>query len=255
MKFEEGVFGRLNSVTKYPSIPTFHTLGDKGVLKEEYVLFEGRVIGTEKVDGTNARIILATDGDYLIGSREELLYARGDRIGNPALGIVVALKATAERLSQTHRPTANLTIFFVEVFGGKITKASSAYTGQGCVAFRLFDVATISNPEEIAGWAPERISGWRESGGQNFLSVDELTSLAEALGLAVVPSVFDGDAVTLPQSLVETAAWLCQQLPSSLAALDSSASRQPEGVVLRTADRAVIAKARFEDYRRTLKNR
>jgi len=47
---------KLNSLTKYPSILTYHALGDKGILQETVqVPFDGRVIGTEKVDGTNRR--------------------------------------------------------------------------------------------------------------------------------------------------------------------------------------------------------
>ncbi len=50
--------GKLNSMTKYPSILTYHALGDKGLLQETVQIpFEGRVIGTEKVDGTNTRLI------------------------------------------------------------------------------------------------------------------------------------------------------------------------------------------------------
>jgi hypothetical protein len=42
--------GKLNSMTKYPSILTYHELGDKGVLKDALLVpFSGRVIGTEKV--------------------------------------------------------------------------------------------------------------------------------------------------------------------------------------------------------------
>src|SRR5687767_1954189 len=82
----------INSMTKYPSIPTYHALDPRdGSLLEETIPFSGMVIGTEKIDGTNSRIILLPDGTYLLGSREELLYARGDLIGNPALGIVDAL--------------------------------------------------------------------------------------------------------------------------------------------------------------------
>jgi hypothetical protein len=53
---------KLNSMTKYPSILTYHALGDKGVLQETVQIpFEGRIIGTEKVDGTNARLIFCLD--------------------------------------------------------------------------------------------------------------------------------------------------------------------------------------------------
>jgi ATP-dependent RNA circularization protein (DNA/RNA ligase family) len=53
-------------MTKYPSIPTYHTLGDKGILLEETISFDSEVILTEKVDGTNSRIILLPDGTFVI---------------------------------------------------------------------------------------------------------------------------------------------------------------------------------------------
>lgn len=54
---------RLNSLTKYPSIPTYHTLDPKdGCLVAEAVRFDGDVIATEKIDGTNARLICLPDG-------------------------------------------------------------------------------------------------------------------------------------------------------------------------------------------------
>jgi hypothetical protein len=74
----------LNSVTKYPSIPTYHALDpSNGGLLEEPVEYTGQVIGSEKIDGCNGRIVSLPDHTYLIGSREELLYAKGDLIGNP----------------------------------------------------------------------------------------------------------------------------------------------------------------------------
>src|ERR1700735_5803566 len=81
--------GKLNSMTKYPSILTYHALGDKGVLQETVqVPFSGRIICTEKVDGTNTRLIFCPDGSALVGSREDLLWERRDMTGNPAMGIV-----------------------------------------------------------------------------------------------------------------------------------------------------------------------
>lgn len=92
----------INSMTKYPSIPTYHNLDPRdGGLLDETVPFTGPVIGTEKIDGTNSRIILLPDGTYLLGSREELLYAQGDLIGNPALGIIDALRPIADNLANT----------------------------------------------------------------------------------------------------------------------------------------------------------
>ncbi|WP_458689940.1 hypothetical protein [Nocardia tengchongensis] len=41
------------------------------------------------------------DGSWLLGSREELLCAKGDLIGNPAQGIVAALREFADGLAPT----------------------------------------------------------------------------------------------------------------------------------------------------------
>ena len=79
----------LNSLTKYPSIPTLHALGEKGRLTETLnVDFSGDdVYATEKIDGTNARIIMLGD-EYIIGSRENLLTHSDDLLFDPAQGIV-----------------------------------------------------------------------------------------------------------------------------------------------------------------------
>ena len=127
----------LNSLTKYPSIPTYHHLDPRnGGLTEEAVPFAGQVIGSEKVDGTNSRIIMLPGGGYLLGSREELLYARGDLIGNPALGIVEHLKPVAERLT----PPAGddpITVYYLETYGGKIGGQAKNYSARGTVGHRL----------------------------------------------------------------------------------------------------------------------
>ena len=60
--------GKLNSMTKYPSILTYHALGDKGALQDTVqVSFAGRVVGTEKVDGTNARLVFCPGGSASAG--------------------------------------------------------------------------------------------------------------------------------------------------------------------------------------------
>ncbi|MBO0861648.1 MAG: hypothetical protein J2P21_24810 [Chloracidobacterium sp.] len=58
---------KLNSLTKYLSILTYHALDPgNGALLEEVTDFAGTVIGAEKVDGTNSRAIRLPDGLYLI---------------------------------------------------------------------------------------------------------------------------------------------------------------------------------------------
>ena len=167
---------KLNSITKYPSIPTYHTLDPKnGGLLEEAVTFEGSVLGTEKIDGTNARVICLPDGNFILGSREELLYGRGDLIGNPALGIVEALKGLAEQLSNANQE--GITVFYFEVFGGKVTSGSKQYTGTQQVSFRLFDLMYLPDYEPYLAKALQEIALWREAAGQPLLTKRHCSAL------------------------------------------------------------------------------
>ncbi|MEU8658987.1 RNA ligase family protein [Actinoplanes philippinensis] len=240
----------LNSLTKYPSIPTYHALDPaNGSLTEQPVPFTGTVIGTEKVDGTNSRIIVLPDGSYLLGSREELLYAQGDLIGNPALGIVQNLRPLAETLAGARGDT--IRVHYLELYGGRIGGQAKQYSTLGATGWRLFDVAVIDDLDERLGWAPQRISAWREGGGQSYLHEDEL----HEVGLDLTPRLFTVDAAELPPTIEGMHALLGERLPRTLVPLDGSGHGAAEGVVLRTADRSVIAKARFQDYTRTLKRR
>lgn len=243
----------LNTATKYPSIPTYHALDPKnGSLLEEATAFNGDVILTEKVDGTNGRVILFPDGDFFIGSREELLYARGDRIGNPALGIVDALEPLADRLKprDEHR---QILVFFLEVYGHKIGGAAKQYTGQGAVGFRLFDIACLL--PDVLEWDRAQISAWRDNGGQRFCDEATLQRAADAESIELTPRLVTIPAAELPAGVEDMAGFLAGRLPVTRVALDDRAGGQPEGIVLRTVDRRVIAKARFQDYARTLKRR
>jgi hypothetical protein len=244
--------GALNSATKYPSIPTYHTLDPRsGGLLHETVPFDGDVIGTEKLDGTNSRIVSLPNRQYVIGSREELLYARGDLIRNPALGIVDALRDLADAVEGAHAD--GIMVYFLEVYGGKVTAASREYTGHRAVGYRMFDVARV--PLETLQWPRERISHWRDNGGQDFLNEASLIAVAEHESVEVTPRLFVIDAAELPAGIEETRAFLAKHAPRSVATLDKDGMGRAEGIVMRTTERSVIAKARFQDYDRTVKRR
>lgn len=240
--------GRLNSATKYPSIPTYHTLGEKGALLNECVSFPRiDLIYTEKVDGTNSRIILMPDGCYLMGSREELLYARGDLVHNPALGIVDALRDVAELLTTRFPSRPDIvTVFYLETYGGRITGTSKNYTGESLVAYRLFDACQVD--VSVLEKSPLQIAGWRESGGQRYFHETELQQCANDAGLLLAPRI--AVKKRLPETIAEVHGWLEAAIPHTLVALDETAKGQAEGIVVRTPDRQVIAKIRFEDYQR-----
>jgi hypothetical protein len=245
---------KLNSLTKYPSISTYHALDPKsGDLLDSPMSFVGRVIATEKIDGTNARVVLLPDGSYIVGSREEFLYGRGDLIGNPALGIVEALRDQAESLVSA--AVEGIAVYYFEVYGGKVTGASKQYTGELRVGYRLFDVVRIVDYDTLLSKSPSEISTWRENGGQAYADEATLLQLAEQHRLVLTPRLAYIEANELPTSLEDTLAFLQGSLTRTQSALDEGAGGKPEGLVIRTHDRSVIAKVRFGDYERTLKKR
>jgi hypothetical protein len=248
----------LNSATKYPSILTYHALGERGALTEDRSHDWGDldpdfpVIVTEKVDGTNSRVITFPNGDWFIGSREELLTSKNDRIHNPAQGIVDAIRPVAESLKASDDGDW-ITVFYLETYGHKIGGQAKQYTGTGNVGHRLFDVAFI--PPEVLTWGHEDIASWRDKGGQHFATEPTLHRAAEHNGLELTPRLGTVRVKGLPTTVEDMATWLDAVLPSTLVALDDRALGRPESVVLRTPDRGIIAKARNEDYTRTLKRR
>ncbi|MEA5605522.1 RNA ligase family protein [Nostoc sp. UHCC 0252] len=239
---------KLNSMTKYPSIPTYHSLGDKGRLLDKFVSFDREVILTEKVDGTNSRIIMLPDGNYILGSKEELLFAKGDLIGNPALGIVNALHNVADLLPQ---PEHNINVVYLELYGGKVTAASKQYTAQQNVGWRLFDVAVITDITMLFTKSVQQLALWRDNGGQTFLDEDQLKKASIDFGFELTPRLATVEA--LPVSIEETYEFLKALLPKTLLALDEGAGGRGEGIVARTFSRSTIAKIRFEDYERHTK--
>lgn len=243
----------INSATKYPSIETYHKL-DRGKLTEELnFTFEGNVILTEKIDGTNGRAILMPDGDYFIGSRKEILYAKGDRRIDPTESIVETMLPVAETLTGDETDGPWITVIYGEVYGGKIGPAAKRYTSEGRTGFRLFDIAFI--PAEVLDWPRERIAAWRDGGGQKFANEATLLRGARNLSVPVTPRLGTVSAEQLPVTLGGMDHWLSNKYAfQSLAMLDGADTPgASEGMVLRTHDRSVIAKARIEDYAKVLR--
>jgi hypothetical protein len=253
---------RLNSMTKYPSILTYHQLGERGKLDEHIQIpFEDDedVFVTEKVDGTNARIIFLPNDDYIIGSREEFLHAKGDRIWPATEGIVDAIQSVAER---GYSNLYNVVVVFGEVFGGK-TGSPKNYTAKSNVGYRVFDVMTI--PRSLAdditlgkpmhsdgNWTPQTISLWRQHGGQQFETEAQLLYTVSMLSQEVTPRLAHLKGKDIPKTHNDMLEWL-QQFAKTKCRLDDGANAKSEGVVIRNADRSRIAKIRFEDYERTLR--
>lgn len=266
---------KLNSMTKYPSIETFHVLGQKGRLTDERRLMEGEVFLTEKVDGTNARLIMvprhsqanpvSTDAvhfpcSYLLGSREEFLYCFGDILYQKTQNIVEAIRELASALQSQGEfmdgSRTDIIVLFLEVYGRGTGNGAKRYT-KNALGYRLFDVVRIPDEtvRELLEKPIEQIASWRDNGGQDFLSVEKLKEFAACYNLPLVPYIGSVDASALPMSHDDTLAWLRETLPTTLAKLDGDGTCQAEGIVLRSADRKQILKAKFEDYERTLRTK
>lgn len=247
----------LNGLTKYPSIPTYHDLGPRGVPEGSPPRQFGRSelwSVTEKVDGTNARVIVTPDGDWFIGSREELLLSRGDRIGDPSQFIVETLRP---HLSPLVRPrTDEIEVVYVEVYGHKIGRAGKQYTSGNERSFRVFDVQRIEVDLAMRlaatySHAPNDVAEWRETGSHWWLPWDDLKQWCTWSGsprIQCVPEILrlSGPLIT---KLDLTAEWLVG-FQRSQATLDSEAGGRAEGVVVRSLQRRLLVKLRFEDYAR-----
>lgn len=251
-------FEKINSATKYPSIDTYHTINPKnGGLLEEAMPFSGKVLATEKVNGGNGRVIVMSNGDWFIGSREEILYAKGDRIVNPGLSIVPTLLPLVDGILGIDRSglgTTGIEVYFFEVYGHGIGGDAKNYTKtSGLTGARLFDVAWV--PNIVLDLEREQISSWRQRGGQKWYDERYLKHAAAETGIELAPRVAEFPAEELPQSIEDMHKFLHVLLPLTNVALDETGLGRGEGIVFRTEDRSTIAKARFQDYERTLRRR
>jgi hypothetical protein len=159
----------------------------------------------------------------------------------------------AVKQQQIDTYTPFIQVLFMEVYGAKIGGAAKNYTKGADMGVRLFDIAYI-DPRVLDKERAE-IASWRDHGGQTFASERVLTRAANALGVGYTPRLGTVRGSGLPQTLEKMQEWLEQALPTTQVALSDNALNRAEGIVLRTEDRSVIAKARFEDYARTLKVR
>lgn len=241
----------LDSATKYPSIPTYHTIQGNGGLTGPAIPFDGPVVVREKIDGCNSRLIVMPDGTFALGSREDLLYASGDYLSNPAHGIVSTLLPWTKHWMHSDLGIGGIQVFYFEVFGGhNLTRASKDYTGEGSVAFRLFDIAVLDY-DDVASRTVEQIAAWRERGGQRFLPDSALVDFSERHDIPLAPQLATLDAADLPVDIDDAHEWLLSHAATTRVTLDAGARGRAEGVILRTPDRSTIAKMRLQSYERT----
>lgn len=241
---------KINTLTKYSSILTLHQFGEKGRLKKELTTpIQGeKMYATEKIDGTNVRII-CYGSEYLIGAREFILHHSHDLYFDNSQGIVDGLKKLNIKVPQTEK----FTVIYGEFYGGK-TSANSKWYGQDKNGFRVFDIA-VYNDLSMLELSQQEISKWREKEtengiiyGQNFLTRSEMQS--QFSDFAFVPLVEFELGDMSHQVILDN---LKKFIPNTNVALSENALKKSEGVVLRNERRSKIVKVRFEDYEKTLR--
>lgn len=245
---------KINSATKYPSIPTYHEIdAATGMLQPKLTLdWEGAVFATEKVDGTNARIIVLPEtGKWLIGSRETLLTSEGDMVANYDLGIVEGLLPIVEQVRSAIWRKDLVATAYLEVFGQRGTSQWKQYGDGKATGARLIDVSLVG--ATALDMTREQVASWRDRGNQVFVDLDELLDLADQMDVPTVPGLFEVDASLLPQTIEETAEFLTNLIPTTHVRLTPDGVGAAEGLVLRSADRKLIAKLRHQDYQGTLR--
>ena len=247
---------KINSVTKYPSILTYHQLGSKGGLKDELIEngfpADTKLYITEKVDGTNGRFVYL-NGDYFIGQREMFVYAKEDRIHNSEI-----IEPIVDSLYEVTTDVDVFTVIYGEVYGYKIQDGSKVYCTEGNTdrKFRLFDIwqMPIEELDEYLSKADmQQIVYDREHNWQPWLNVIDFEQLANTFNLGITPRRGTINSDDLPVSAIETKGWLEFNFKDSLSTIgDGVGTNQKfgkaEGVVIRTLDRSIIRKLRFEDY-------
>ncbi len=260
----------INSATKYPSILTYHALGQKGGMTNELcegVGFPADAIVelTEKVDGTNSRMIIVGN-DFLLGVREELVYAKGDRIKNSVIinpvlaGLDTFLTNTEELFFAGHGDENRVLVIFGESYGYKIQEGSKVYcSGSQKQSYRVFDIIQWTMDEFInimESIPVASLSTWRDNGNQAFLNTNALAEFCKQNDIERTPIIATMQGMSIPVDAAETLEWMGKIIPVSKATLDSASREEnqkfarPEGLVIRTQDRSFIRKLRFQDYQK-----
>lgn len=255
---------KLNTMTKYPSIKTYHKLGKRGMLTDKLQVMpediEHTVLEmTEKVDGTNVRIIIHKD-DYIIGSREELLYAKGDRIINRNMDIVENTIEIAEKMINSKLLNDDyIFVFYGELYGGTIGKNNKRYSNDKKVfGFRFFDYWGMRINEFNSlfnDYNQEQLSSWRDNMKQPYATSFGLDYFTSAMGLRRVPLLGKVKVDELPTSIQGMYNLLKDTIIVTEVGLTETKDSRAEGFILRSEDRSFITKIRYEDYERTLNNR
>lgn len=256
---DKDLLEKLNSMTKYPSILTYNALGSKGGMAMGLCDGEGFpantiLEATEKVDGTNTRMVVIGD-DYVIGSRTQFIHAKYDRIINDKQTI-----PCIDALRGFEGEDDYMYVIYGEAYGVGIQDGSKVYVAQGNeTKFRVFDIYKISldKVEDLLHQPQNVISHWRDHNKQPWYNTDELQEFCDFYHVDRTPVVKTFNSNEMPVEAPDVYEFLknfseSQSLIGSSEGVENLNKKygRAEGIVVRTRDRSFIRKLRFEDYRK-----
>lgn len=192
---------------------THRLIPDTFRIPEVALVADGRWVVTEKIDGTNVRIILSKDETAGLGYRVSLK-GRSDKANIPA-GLDVWIDTRVDQLwEEMQLPDDVVVTFYGEAYGPGIQKGGD-YGDEKRIA--VFDLRTsrLSTDSE-GGLCPPWTHAWR--------SYSEMKVAAEIVGLETVPEVFTNGELRDMNVLVG----------EGFASLVEGANRLAEGIVAKT---------------------
>lgn len=243
----------INSLFKYPSILTYHKLDKKGKKAINELNSDINMCGpfwvTEKIDGSNIRIIITND-EYIIGTREKLVFFsyKENLLSNDIRPLIDYLNSNyIDNISklQSLDLSGKILVIYGELFGSKIT--NSRYTDKilNKYGYMIFDAYMIDIDEikNILSMDIQKIVYWRDH-HKKWYNNNQLQALSNLSGFKIVPLRNKVD--NLPLNKDDTYKWLTNYKDSMVSLIDKSSNA--EGVVVRNFDRSYIRKIRIEEY-------
>jgi hypothetical protein len=258
--YDPFTLAKLDTATKYPSIETYHKLGERGRLLDElnHQWPDDEIVHvSEKIDGMNGRLIFlpGRNAPWIAGTRDQLVAASSDVIWDNAQGVAGALLGPNApkpwMLPNYILEDSYVFVTYFEVYGHKSTPHWNEYSPDGREPMiRLFDAQFFQQDWLQNFKSVEDVARSRDSDGGIWFVKDMLENLAEALNVRCVPDLWTGPGADLPKDVLNMDRFMFGLGRDTKAGVNGSG--RSEGIVLRTAGRKVIAKARRQSYDKTL---
>ncbi len=260
---KEELFEKVNSMTKYPSIPPLFGRDPDSKNAAEFPPEGQELIVREKIDGCNVRLVIfpgafeklyfgeegITDiTQWVVGTRIEFIHSNTSAFTRASEYKILQALPSPRHLLLHYADRLDFTVFYFEVFGGNISHSHN-YTSKnvGAVGIRLLDVLIVTKwLRLLREHTAEEIAAWRGQGRQEFVSEEKLEWFSKEIEIPLCPRI---EGLELHRSAEKTRESLFETVKKTACRLDEDGfDGQPEGVVLRTRDRSWMAKLKHQYF-------